>query len=83
MEAVGSIASAPLKDVCSKISESANQIAEESNILAKGWHLFMVLFLLCVLVLAIVWFIVVKATQVTLVLAIGIFSITMRFSSDG
>lgn len=83
MEAVGNIALAPLKSVWSRISESANQIAEESSILAKGWHLFVILFLFCVLVLAIAWFIVVKATQVTLVLTIGIFSITMAFSSDG
>lgn len=83
MEAVGSIAEAPIKGVWNWISESANQIAAESSILVKGWHLFVILFLLCVLVLAIAWFIVVKTTQVTLIIAIGVFSITMIFSSDG
>lgn len=83
MEAVGSIAEAPVKGVWNWISESANQIAAESSIFTKGWHLFVILFLLCVLVFAIAWFIIFKATQVTIILAIGIFSITMFFSSDG
>lgn len=83
MEAVGSIAEAPVKGVWNWISKSANQIAAESSILAKGWHIFVVLFLLCVFVLPIAWFIVVKATHLTLIFAIGIFSFTMFFSSDG
>lgn len=83
MEAVGSIAEAPVKSVWNWISESANRIATESSILAKGWHLFVILFLICILVLSIAWFIVVKAAQVTIIITIGIFSITMIFSSDG
>ncbi|MEH2047528.1 hypothetical protein [Nostoc sp.] len=83
MEALGNVAADPVKGVWNWISESANQIATESSILAKGWHLFVILFLLCVLVLASTWFIIVKATQVTLIIAVGVFSITLMFNSDG
>ncbi len=83
MELIGTIAATPLKTIWSWISESADQIASESNILAKGWHLFAILFMLCILVFAFAWFIVVKTTQITLVFAVGALSSTMLLGTDG
>lgn len=82
-EPVDSIAETPVRGVWHWLSESVGKIAVESSILVKGLHLFIILFLVVLLVCAIIWFIFVKTTQITIILAFGALSISMIFDSDG
>lgn len=81
MEALGSIAEAPFKSVQGSMSQASSQMTADSSIFAKILNLVVILFLFGLLGVTILWFTVVKATQITLIIAVGLISITMVFKS--